>query len=79
MTLDLRLVARAGKRRREALADAEAAIDDVVTHVAELRADGQDANVALAARELGVERSTIYRRLRRHACPTNPNAGGPTA
>lgn len=67
--MDLRRIGYAGQARDEALALADAKLDEVVD---EVQAAGRLANIALAARIGGVSRDVIYKRLRQRAEEENP-------
>jgi transcriptional regulator of acetoin/glycerol metabolism len=58
--MDLRLIARKGQARQEALRRADEHLDAIVD---ELVQAGDRANVNLAAKLAGVPRSTLYRRM----------------
>lgn len=60
--MDLRLLAALGERRDEHLAGAETILDRAV---GELVDAGPKANIALAAKLVGVSRDTLYSRLER--------------
>lgn len=61
--LNVRLVATAGEKRREALEVAEAALDAAVDELLEAGPHGAQGRITHVARELGVTRKVIYRRL----------------
>lgn len=58
--MDLRVIARAGERRRAFLSAADGELDKIVS---ELIAAGELANVKLAGELAEIPRSTLYRRL----------------
>ena len=61
--LNCRLVGRAGDKLRKAKAEQEAAIDEAVAELLAADPHGANGRIAYVARELGVTRKVIYRRL----------------
>lgn len=56
-------LAQAGRRRRKALQDADAALEDGLKIIAARAAAGERVDIKAAAEALGCSRSTIYARL----------------
>lgn len=61
--VDVRRLAELGAERKASLAVAERALDDGVAELRRAKAAGAKPNLEDAARQLGVAKTTLYRRL----------------